>query len=639
MRRVSDAHAASPGGGNPGPREPLVVGGAGFTIGALLAPLPAWLLVGAALLAIGVVVRRRARGLFVVALVAGALIATLRLPDTAPLRALAETRGGAPHPMTARVVEIPERTAAGLSMIVALEGGRARLALDAPCGAVGDTIAGELRLAPHDGAAMPAFRARSLTVQRGVAVTGGLDRCRVIERAERPRWPDTIVDPLVRALALGDRGGTAAALDAMLAAAGQQQVMALGGLAPLALAVLVALAVVRVGERKVGERKTVVRIAAAALGLALAAALLLALDATPTHLRVSALALALLVSLARPQHLTPRDALALTAAAVSAVDPAGIGDTAFQLAFATTTALVGLAPALGSRALALALGTAPLILRQFERLSPLSLLADALTLPLAALTGLAGLLTPLTEAPARAAAAALTAVLEALATHAMSPLATPTVLECVLAYVVLGLLAVRPRPRAALVVAALLLALVAGAPRVERRWLTEPRADVLPTPSGHAVLVHGAGGATVLVGLGGAHPDPDAPARMIAQVLKLRHAPRIDALVLAGEPTPAEARTLALLAQAYPVRATARAEVSDIVVEPTASAVELRVGDQRLRVETSTAASAAPLPAVLSRTDAPPLLVTGADRWPLERHGLLTLRGHPWVVHPHRPAP
>ena len=65
---------------------------------------------------------------------------------------------------------------------------------------------------------------------------------------------------------------------------------------------------------------------------------------------------------------------------------------------------------------------------------------------------------------------------------------------------------------------------------------------------------------------------------------------------------------------------------------------QIRVGDQRLTVATST--TTAPAGAtILSAATTPPIVITGADRWPVERHGLVILRGQPWSAHPYRAAP
>lgn len=615
-------------------REPLVVCGVGFTLGALFTPLPLWVLAAAAVVALAALVRRRPAGPFLAALVAGSAVAALMLPPTEPLRDLARERAGHPHPLRARIVEIPERTAAGLSIIVQLEGGRARLAIDAPCGAVGDEIAGTVRLAPPHAPAMPAFRARSLTLMRGVAVTGGLTACEVITARSRPRWTASITDPLVRALTLADRGAPDPhELDPLLRAAGQSQLLALGGLWPL----LLALALAALAPASLGKWGS-------ALAAAITLGLLVAVGPTPTHLRVAALMAALLLSrgLGDPRF-RARDALAITAAAISAIDPAGIGDNAFQLAFAASTAVIGVsalegigAAALPARAVTIALGaavgTAPLVLRQFERLTLASLFADALTFPLAALTGVAGLFAPITAWPAEVGAATLRGIARALAGPGFDPLATPTVIECVLAYVALAAFTAQPRKTGAAALSFALLVLVAGAPRLERRWVAGPRVSVMATANGHAILVE-ADGRVVLAGLGDDdHPDPDAPARNVVQLLGLRGVDALDALMIDAR-TSTRTRSLVVAAHPAVVTTTAAAHVGGMRIVHVAGGLSIGVGDQELTVRSSTGAGGT---SVWSSPSAPPVVIVGDRRWPTAVHGLITLEGSPWSAAPYR---
>lgn len=621
-----------PGAPPASPRAPVVLVGAGLTVGALLAPRALPLLGVATALGLFLVATTRARRagpLLLTALAAGATAATLRLPPPVEIPAEATT-------LTARVLEVPEGTPVGASLIVAYGAGRVRLAVPEPCGAYGDTIRGRVTLAEPETTWMPAFRARSAPIQRGVTATGQLEGCHVVARREAHAWHQQLRAPWLRALTLAERP-----YDEALSRAGQSQLLALGGVVQLALTM--ALALLLLPLRPAARAR---RVAGALVSVTAAVALTWLLGATPTHLRVLVVALGLIAARLGAPRLGPRDGLALSAAAIAVVDPAGVGDTAFQLAFASSAALTGLAPALGARrgrplasalavGAAIALGTSPLVLRQFERLSLSALLADVVATPLAVLAGALGLLAPWTEAPAHGVLAVVEALSRTLAAAEVLPLGTPTVLECVLGYLVLAALGARPRtPRhtRAAVALGLLLLLIAGAPRLERRALAEPRATVLRTDGGASLVLEGPHGVTALLVLGGETRDPDAPARALASTLALRHVGVVQALVTTST-TAGVARTARLLERSVVLPRAERLDAEGLRVEPTGPGQwRVVLGEQVLSVATTT--TAAPRPLLVWRERAPPVLYTDERVWRTAEHGQLVLRGQPWRVEP-----
>lgn len=614
------------------PRAPIVLAGAGLTIGALLAPLPLVLLAPATItgMVLTALTRMRRPGpLLLAALALGATLATLRLPAAVSVPPASST-------LTALVVEVPEATPTGASLIVAYGEGRVRLSVTTPCGAYGDTITGRATLAEPETAWMPAFRARSAAIQRGVTATGALEDCRVVARRDTRAWHQHLRGARLRALTLAERP-----YDEVLSRAGQSQLLALGGVVQLALSML--LAVLLMPRSTAGRAH---RVGTALLSAALAVTLAWLLGATPTHGRVLVVALSLIAARFGLARLGARDGLAMSAALVSVVDPAGIGDTAFQLAFASSAALISLAPALGARAgrpwasalaagAAIALGTSPLVLRQFERLSLPALLADVVTTPLYVLSGVLGTLAPWTDTPAAAVLQAGDVIVQALSGTGLA-LGTPTVLECVLGYLVLAAIGARPhtaRHTRAAVALGLLLALIAGAPRLERQLLTDPRATLLRTDSGLALVLEGPGGTTALLGLGGAARDPDAHARALASTLALRHVGRVHALVITPT-TAASAHTLRLLERSVDLPRADQVEVEGLRVEPSGpGAWRVVLGAQALSIATTTTTDA-PRPLVVWSAHAPPVLYTERGAWRTAEHGQLVLRGSPWEVSP-----
>lgn len=620
------------------PRAPIVLVGAGLTVGALLAPRPLTLLATAAVLGVLMVALTRARRagpLLFAAVALGATIATLHLPGPIVGPPASAT-------WTTDVVEVPEATPTGVSLIVAYGAGRARLSAPAPCGAYGDTITGRITLAEPETAWMPAFRARSAAIQRGVTATGAIEDCHVVARRETHPWQQHLRAPRLRALTLAERP-----YDPAWSRAGQSQLLALGGLVQLALSLLLTALLMPRGPAGRGRR-----VAAVVSSTALAVALAWLLGATPTHGRVLVIALSLVAARLGHPRFGAREGLAVSAALVALMDPAGIGDTAFQLAFASSAALLSLAPALGARAgrpvssvlaagAAVALGTSPLVLRQFERLSVSALLADVVATPLSVVAGVLGALAPWTDAPARALLHAADTIVQALGAVDVLPLGTPTVLECVLGYLVLAALGARPhtvRHTRAAVALGLLLALIASAPRLERRLLTEPRATVLRTDSGVALVLEGPHGTTVLLGLGGEARDPDAHARALASTLALRHVSTVHALVATSTSAAAQ-HTLRLLERSVTLPSADHVDLEGLRVEPRGPGTwRIQLGAQVLSVASSTTTDA-PRPLVVWSGHAPPVLYTEQAVWRTGEHGQLVLRGTPWHVEPFHAEP
>ncbi|MCK6551092.1 ComEC/Rec2 family competence protein, partial [Myxococcota bacterium] len=350
----------------------------------------------------------------------------------------------------------------------------------------------------------------------------------------------------------------------------------------------------------------------AGLVLAVLAALVLALGATPPIVRL-AIVLAALVLGTIVVGLDAWSALALGVIASLAHSPAGLGDVAFQLPFAAIAASIRTAPALGaffarhfggtavggatsaaptrgvlarslvvravSLALAVAIGTAPLVARLFERPTLGSLFADAVVIPLAAgiaaplaLVGaLAGLALESAAAPFTALAALATsgvdALAAALALHEPLPIPTPTMLECLLFYGASMALAARPssdtdvdparrarRTRAsrglgilalAGLCASMLAGVVLGPPRHGMR------VSFLPVSSGHAVTVEGAAGEVVAWSSAPRAAGFDLGERAVANHLHLRRVVRADAILSLGTGGMELARALELARQVH----------------------------------------------------------------------------------------
>jgi len=593
-------------------REPLVAGGFAFTVGVVFAPIEQLFLVAIVILALGILTAflRLKRGhvpalpFLAATFLLGMWSATVsgRLPDPAPIRAWAFAHAGEPRAVEGVVAESPERTILGTSLVVDLSEphGRARVTVtSSTCGDVGDRIAGTVSLAPDTTLLAPSFRARSLPIMRGVAVYGRLDGCHVIGPASvRGPLAARMMDPALRAIAVGDRSAVLA--NGALLSAGQSQLLALGGLTFFALSVALLWTAGLIGR----------------WWLAIPPIVLLALGIgfTPTIDRIALLLGCLCLARIGVGLLSGRQALALGAMVVCGVDPCALGDVAFQLSFASTTALIGLGPVLMvhgrmprllAGGVALALGTAPLISRQFDRLSPLGLAADAITLPLTVVAGTAALIHETLGKPI------FDLVLSIVARLPPGTLSTPSVLECVLAYAALAAASAEKltrRSTGAFFFMLVALILVAGAPRLEARLIPKVRVSVLPVASGHAVLIEDAEGRVLLEGVGGYNPDPEAHARLISSVLRARRIFALDAVVV----TSTGSATEAILARSHDF--TRR-----MVADPRA----VTIGARTLYIDGGTITS----PPDLVIAVEPSWAATSSAAWSTGRSGMIVLDG------------
>lgn len=565
-----------------GPREPLLLAATGFTVGLFLGPPSHPALVGLiALLSVAVLalllVKRSflSPTLLVVASVAAGILIDLDLPDAGPIIARSEADPG-PFPAEVTIAEAPERTLFGLAVVADLEThdglrGRARLTITSS-GACelhhGDRLPLVVTLRPPDTGRLPGFRARALAVRRGAAVTG--TAVCPLERQTQwggpPRWA---------VLASGDRTQLAGIEDEGLVLGGQSFLYALGGLSQLILSMGFALLTYAVVGRRSGRRRVSV-----IAGLVFALALTGVLGHTPSAQRVLGLASILMLSWARTGDWVSRPALALVVIVVCGLDPASIGDVRFQLAFAAATAAIGpfgaVARALKSvsfgparvalRLLALgagvALGTAPLVTRQFDHISLSSLAVSAVTIPMVSVLlaplGVLARLSSHLHAPVESVLQAIDALARLSAVGGLT-LPTPTILECCLGYLaLLGLGAPKDRRGAR---GLGLLALIALVGSMSYGALSRPRALevlVLPVAEGTSLIARAPSGAVAVIGIGRDPRDPEAPTRMLSEQLRVLRATRVSYLPLGqpGETQAAErslARQIALTNAAPPI--------------------------------------------------------------------------------------
>lgn len=669
-----------------GLREPLLIGASAFGVGVVFAPSGSPWLVFLAILLFAAITRRvyRRTGYFspvmftLAAFFSGLLVAHLRLPDPLELTTLAEQRAGRPVALEGVIAEELERTPIGVIAIADVVHtssagtfrGRARLIFPAavpgsagagePCGALGDRLQLIATLALPEARVMPVFRTRSLAVRRGVAVSGGVvpGTC---ARVGETLWAQAraLRRALARALAEQGHGDLAALLfgdrllssdrfDRTLLLGGQSYLFALRGVNAVALAagVLLALRLVFLRRPRRGRADRPLAVAAA---LAIVSVFVL-LGPSPSLVRalVTAGIFALLGS--RASHFEPKRALAWSLLVVVGLDPSSVGDASFQLAFASLAATFGLFAALRALvagrwplaawffapallALSLALGTTPLISRQFERVSGWSLLANAIALPLEAwvvaplalFSALAGLAWSALGAAAGGAAEAVAAELSRIAAGAEqlseAALATPTILECILFYGVLAAISARPLHRRHLIVALLaLFGLFASFAneRHQQSRLAALEISVLPVERGQSLLVRAAG-RSLLIDLGGPSADPEAPARMLSSLLKSLRITEVDALLLTGAESTDEVRSRALsreheIGEVWSPEGEYRLDALAVQVWTATTgagqpvAIELSVGDHRAVV------LLADVPPPAPGLDGPEVLIAAADR-------------------------
>jgi hypothetical protein len=373
--------------------RPLISIGASVIAGALIAPtthpgLVAFAAVGSAALTGVLGWRRRILSTFIAPLpfiLVALLIATARLPPrtAAPEGALIlegvvveepELRGG--EAMT--IDRVRTATAADGAWID--REGRVRVR-GASCGRLGDEVRVLADLAPIESATVA--RARSIARRRGVSAEAHASRkgCIVtLPSARIGRSIDTLLAGANRAEAL-DR----------LRAAGLEQALSLRGVV-LALLFAIGTLIMRgIGAQFPRLALGVGRDRAAAVGGAVVlAALIASLGPTPSILRTAALLVPFLLPHLFGRALDPWSALSLGTIGCILFDPTSLGDTQFQLAFASIAAGIRVHRVGGPWRWLLVLpasviGTAPLVARSFDRVSLASLASELAAFPLVAL--------------------------------------------------------------------------------------------------------------------------------------------------------------------------------------------------------------------------------------------------------------
>jgi len=209
---------------------------------------------------------------------------------------------------------------------------------------------------------------------------------------------------VVRAMALGDRGGLDLRTVAAFRGAGASHVLAVSGLHLAVVGMLLLLATRRLWALVPGLWIVVSPHRAAATGAALGSALFaLVTGGRVSTLRALVVALLVLFALASARRLRLIDGLGVAALVLLAVTPSSLFDPSFQLSFAATTTLVlvfgGRPTRRGSRwqrvlryPLELArasawavLATAPFVALSFGSFAPAGLVANVIIVPLAEL--------------------------------------------------------------------------------------------------------------------------------------------------------------------------------------------------------------------------------------------------------------
>lgn len=568
-------------------KDPLAIASGAFIVGAFLGPPSRlWLAIALAVVLLAFVAiayKKRGRvpflALAIGAAQAGMLAVAAHIPDPQPLYDRAAAAAGRPVMLEGTIAEVPDRSAYGTTLIVELTalsqpstssaapvvmfappdlesaGGRVRLTVveDFPEQRLldyGDKLRVVATFSEPEAHLIPAFRARGIAVRRGVALTGGTTTSNVmtlrpIDSLQSPdgtrgsaslRWREKLVRqigaPTLAAIALSDRSRADPAQEQHLTHHGASFVFALGGAAMAALAFAISLAAARASKRP--------RFGALA-ALPIAVALTAAHGFTPSAIRVGVTLVVLFAWNAIRDRPETRRALPASIIVVLAADPAALGDTFYQLAVASITAVVTVYPAfrehLRHRALqpllllaTLAFATAPLITRQFDRITLLSLVANMVNLPLAAaIVAPFALLGGVLHQPWMSSIAELAraALIDVPVTRAM---ATPTVLECALFYTAVFSFAVRPATRTSTgtaVLAVIALAVAGAGSRFDRH----PQIGILP---GGFVVVEDEAKGVLVYGTGEATADPEAGTRILDQYLKKRRLTELAVLVLPG---------------------------------------------------------------------------------------------------------
>lgn len=440
-----------------------------------------------------------------------------------------------------RIAEVPDRTPYGTVAIVELDppfDGRVRLTLTGtPTFTIGTRLAVDAVFAPPDGDDVPAFRSKSIAVRRGAHLSGSA-RALDVEVLREPARMRSLVasyidEPTVAAMALSERGRADPAREEALVLGGHSFVFSLGG----ASMMLLLLGATALAGRVRSSRWA--RVPVALLGLGLYALQ----DQAPSAFRVVItffFAYGWCLVFRKPQL---RQGLPAAIVALLLFDPAAVGDVYYQLAVATLTAMLTLYPALSAHApkparpavllATIALATAPLLLRQFDRITLLSLASNMLVLPIATVVVI-----PLSWFGLTSVASVGLSAIEALAVGPASAIATPTMLEVALFYAAMFSFAAKPATRrtrgfAAISLAALLIAIAASLFIRETDHQTKlPGGFSVETSREKGILVQS---------IGEPSADPERGTRILDLYLKKHRVTAIDELRLPHQDSAVEA--------------------------------------------------------------------------------------------------
>jgi competence protein ComEC len=456
--------------------------------------------------------------------------------------------------------------------------------------AVGEEVRVHARLRrPRNFANPRAYDARGALARRGVwatayATSSGLTRVGhpvrgarwlATERQRIGRLIDASLPPrdaaLLRALVVGDEAAVPADLWDRVAGAGLAHLLSVSGL-HIALVWGIAFAIVGwvLSRSEWLLIYTNVRALAALVAL-VPAALYAAIAGLSVPAARSVVMTAIFVaSLGVAREVEPLRVLCLTAAVLAVELPGAPLDISFQLSFASVLSLVLAAQLVPERArsaehadagarlrrrlrvallvpAAALVGTAPLVALHFNRVTPVGLLTNPILVPLAGtpatVVGLVGAaFSPFSEPLARGTFALAYWPLELLqsgiAIAAAVPFAsvwvpTPTLVEIIAIYVILGLPWLRRERRRLTLALALLGLALDSAWWTHERWLhADLRVRYLDVGQGDSAVVELPGGRVAVIDGGGfGRSHFDVGRRVIAPYLWSRRILRVDYLV------------------------------------------------------------------------------------------------------------